>query len=171
MRISLLYSWFLAQKKSHCSGNKNGWWQSHCQNKIHLWWEWSVLQDIPLLSFRLPVHRLIVLLCNLFSFILYSPFWYGNSRFVFIVMFVYGTYDENDLFFEYLPIKFQADYEFILDEDGMHYHFTLNGCFLMIAEDLNFVCTISKPCNITAYSRCDNRKISPCFHFDYRCTV
>lgn len=36
-------------------------------------------------------------------------------------------YDEKDLFFEYLPIKFQADYEFILDADGMHYSFTLTN--------------------------------------------
>ncbi|MGN0154225.1 MAG: aldose 1-epimerase [Lachnospiraceae bacterium] len=36
-------------------------------------------------------------------------------------------YDEKDLFFEYFPVKFQADYEFILDEDGMHYSFTMTN--------------------------------------------
>lgn len=36
-------------------------------------------------------------------------------------------YDENDSYFTYFPVKFQADYEFILDEDGMHYNFTLTN--------------------------------------------
>lgn len=36
-------------------------------------------------------------------------------------------YDEKDLFFEYFPVSFQADYEFILDETGMHYSFTLTN--------------------------------------------
>ena len=36
-------------------------------------------------------------------------------------------YDEKDLFFEYFPVKFQADYEFILDENGLHYNFTLTN--------------------------------------------
>lgn len=36
-------------------------------------------------------------------------------------------YDEKDLFFEYFPVKFRADYEFILDADGMHYSFTLTN--------------------------------------------
>lgn len=36
-------------------------------------------------------------------------------------------YDEKDEFFQYLPIKFQADYEFILDAEGMHYNFTLTN--------------------------------------------
>ncbi|MBQ9983852.1 MAG: aldose 1-epimerase [Lachnospiraceae bacterium] len=36
-------------------------------------------------------------------------------------------YDEKDLFFEYYPVKFQADYEFILDENGLHYNFTLTN--------------------------------------------
>lgn len=36
-------------------------------------------------------------------------------------------YDENDLFFEYYPVKFQADYEFILDENGLQYNFTLTN--------------------------------------------
>lgn len=36
-------------------------------------------------------------------------------------------YDEKDLFFEYFPVKFQADYEFILDAEGMHYNFTLTN--------------------------------------------
>ena len=36
-------------------------------------------------------------------------------------------YDEKDLFFDYFPVKFQADYEFILDETGMHYSFTLTN--------------------------------------------
>lgn len=36
-------------------------------------------------------------------------------------------YDEKDLYFEYYPVKFQADYEFILDADGMHYNFTLTN--------------------------------------------
>lgn len=36
-------------------------------------------------------------------------------------------YDEKDLFFEYFPVKFQADYEFILDENGMNYNFTLTN--------------------------------------------
>ena len=36
-------------------------------------------------------------------------------------------YDEKDLFFEYFPVKFQADYEFILDSEGMHYSFTLTN--------------------------------------------
>lgn len=34
-------------------------------------------------------------------------------------------YDENDLFFEYYPVKFQADYEFILDENGLRHTFTM----------------------------------------------
>ncbi|MCM1158288.1 MAG: aldose 1-epimerase [Bacteroidales bacterium] len=37
------------------------------------------------------------------------------------------VYDEKDLFFDYFPVKFQADYEFILDEEGMHYRFTLTN--------------------------------------------
>lgn len=36
-------------------------------------------------------------------------------------------YDEKDLYFEYFPVKFQADYEFILDAEGMHYSFTLTN--------------------------------------------
>jgi len=36
-------------------------------------------------------------------------------------------YDEKDLFFQYYPVKFQADYEFILDENGLHYNFTLTN--------------------------------------------
>lgn len=36
-------------------------------------------------------------------------------------------YDEKDLYFEYFPVKFQADYEFILDENGMNYNFTLTN--------------------------------------------
>ncbi len=36
-------------------------------------------------------------------------------------------YDEKDLFFEYFPVKFQADYEFILDAEGMHYNFTMTN--------------------------------------------
>lgn len=36
-------------------------------------------------------------------------------------------YDESDLFFEYFPVKFQADYEFVLDAEGMHYSFTLTN--------------------------------------------
>ncbi len=36
-------------------------------------------------------------------------------------------YDEKDLFFEYYPVKFQADYEFILDENGLQYNFTLTN--------------------------------------------
>ena len=36
-------------------------------------------------------------------------------------------YDEKDLYFEYFPVKFQADYEFILDENGMRYNFTLTN--------------------------------------------
>ena len=36
-------------------------------------------------------------------------------------------YDEKDPFFKYFPVKFQADYEFKLDEKGMHYNFTLTN--------------------------------------------
>ena len=36
-------------------------------------------------------------------------------------------YDEKDLYFEYFPVKFQADYEFVLDSEGMHYSFTLTN--------------------------------------------
>lgn len=36
-------------------------------------------------------------------------------------------YDERDSYFEYFPVKFRADYEFILDENGMNYHFTLTN--------------------------------------------
>ncbi len=36
-------------------------------------------------------------------------------------------YDEKDLFFEYYPVKFQADYVFTLDENGLHYDFTLTN--------------------------------------------
>lgn len=38
------------------------------------------------------------------------------------------VYDENDAYFTYFPVKFQADYEFILDENGMHYNFTMTNC-------------------------------------------
>lgn len=38
------------------------------------------------------------------------------------------VYDEADEFFTYLPIKFQADFEFILDADGLHYSFTMTNC-------------------------------------------
>lgn len=37
------------------------------------------------------------------------------------------VYDEKDLFFEYYPVKFQSDIEFILDKDGLHYSFTLTN--------------------------------------------
>lgn len=36
-------------------------------------------------------------------------------------------YDENDVFFQYYPVKFQADYVFTVDSDGMHYDFTLTN--------------------------------------------
>ena len=37
------------------------------------------------------------------------------------------VYDENDLFFEYFPVKFRSDLEFVLDEEGLHYSFTLTN--------------------------------------------
>lgn len=37
------------------------------------------------------------------------------------------VYDEKDLYYEYYPVKFQSDLEFILDEEGMHYRFTLTN--------------------------------------------
>jgi aldose 1-epimerase len=36
-------------------------------------------------------------------------------------------YDENDEFFQYYPVKFQSDLEFVLDGEGMHYSFTLTN--------------------------------------------
>ena len=36
-------------------------------------------------------------------------------------------YDENDAFFPYFPLSFQADFTFQLDEQGMHYTFTLTN--------------------------------------------
>lgn len=37
------------------------------------------------------------------------------------------VYDEKDLFFDIYPVKFQSDLEFVLDEEGMHYSFTLTN--------------------------------------------
>lgn len=37
------------------------------------------------------------------------------------------VYDEKDLFFEYYPVKFQSELEFVLDSDGLHYSFTLTN--------------------------------------------
>ncbi|MGN0495671.1 MAG: aldose 1-epimerase [Lachnospiraceae bacterium] len=36
-------------------------------------------------------------------------------------------YDEKDEFFTYLPISFKADFVFELDEDGLHYSFTMTN--------------------------------------------
>lgn len=36
-------------------------------------------------------------------------------------------YDENDEFFTYFPVKFKAEFEFILDDDGLHYSFTMTN--------------------------------------------
>lgn len=36
-------------------------------------------------------------------------------------------YDDKDPFFEYYPVKFQSDLEFVLDEEGLHYTFTLTN--------------------------------------------
>ena len=37
------------------------------------------------------------------------------------------TYDEKDLFFEYFPVKFKSELEFVLDSEGLHYSFTLTN--------------------------------------------
>ena len=37
------------------------------------------------------------------------------------------VYDDKDPFFEYYPVKFQSDLEFVLDEEGLHYTFTLTN--------------------------------------------
>lgn len=36
-------------------------------------------------------------------------------------------YDEKDEFFTYLPISFKAEFEFILDAQGLHYSFTMTN--------------------------------------------
>ncbi len=36
-------------------------------------------------------------------------------------------YDENDEFFQYLPVSFRADFSFVLNASGLHYEFTMTN--------------------------------------------
>lgn len=36
-------------------------------------------------------------------------------------------YNDKDLFFEYYPVSFKSELEFVLDEEGLHYSFTLTN--------------------------------------------